>query len=179
MGSTLTSKPVRCTVVAASCIGFSGALLRKSYSLSVRGGNLTLSLVSESTESPSSGLAPREASELTANEPAANPLVANELAGSGSSRLVRATAEEEEEEEEEKDASACSAVTSVHWMGMENCVSVTGGEKLYLLEKAQDPQRMGTNYFLKISDKVGVVCYIYFKGCKPQASQSQRCYDTT
>lgn len=132
MGSTLTSKPVRCPVLVGSSIGFSGVLFRKSYSLSVRGGNLTLSLVSESTESASSGLAPREASELMANEPTANPPVANELSGTGSSTLARATAEEEEEEEEEKDASARSAVTSVHWMGMENCGSVTKGNKRHL-----------------------------------------------
>lgn len=116
MGSTPVTNAVRCTVAPGSSTGFSGVLLRKSYSLSVRGGNLTLN-----TESPSSGLAPREASELTAANEAA---VAKELAGSGSSTLDLATAEEEEEEEEEKDASARSAVTSVHWMGMENCGSL-------------------------------------------------------
>lgn len=124
MGSTLASKPVLCPVPVGNSMGFSGVLFRKSYSLSVRGGNLTLSLVSESTESASSGLAPREASELMANPP-----VANDLVGMGSSALARAAAEEEEEEEEEKDASARSAVTSVHWMGMENCGSVTKGNK--------------------------------------------------
>lgn len=131
MGSTLASKPVRCPVPGGSSKGFSGVLFRKSYSLSVRGGNLTL-ILRESTESASSGLAPREASELMANELTAVPLVANEMAGTGSSTLARAAAEEEEEEEEEKDASARSAVTSVHWMGMENWGSVTKGNKRHL-----------------------------------------------
>lgn len=103
-----------------SSTGFSGVLLRNSYSLSVLGGSLILN-----TESASSGLAPREASELMAaaaaapNAPVAAP--AKGLAGIESSKLGLVAAEEVEEEE--KEASACSAVTSVHWMGMENWVS--------------------------------------------------------
>lgn len=72
----------------------SGVLFRKSYSLSVEGGNLTLSLVRESTKSLSSGLAPRDARDV-----------------GGSTADLNA---------EEKGVSA-SAVRSVHWIGMENC----------------------------------------------------------
>lgn len=74
----------------------SGALFRKSYSLSAGGGNLTLSLVRESTKSRSSGLAPRDA---------------RDVGGSGISTADLGA--------EEKGLSA-SAVRSVHWMGMEN-----------------------------------------------------------
>lgn len=74
----------------------SGALFRKSYSLSAEGGNLTLSLVKESTKSLSSGLAPRDA---------------RDVGGSGISTADLSA--------EEKGVSA-SSVRSVHWMGMEN-----------------------------------------------------------
>lgn len=77
-------------------MGLSVALFRKSYSLSAEGGNLTLSLVRESTKSLSSGLAPRDA---------------KDVGGSGISTADLST--------EEKGLSA-SAVRSVHWMGMEN-----------------------------------------------------------
>lgn len=73
----------------------SGALSRNSYSLSVGGGNLISSI-----KSPSSGLAPRDAS-------------APEVKSSSTCGL----------EEEEKGSSSCSLVSSVHWMGMENCCS--------------------------------------------------------
>lgn len=77
-------------------ICLSGALFRKSYSLSAEGGNLTLSLVRESTKSLSSGLAPRDA---------------RDVGGSGISTADLSA--------EEKGLSA-SSVRSVHWMGMEN-----------------------------------------------------------
>ena len=75
----------------------SGALFRKSYSLSAEGGNLTLSLVRESTKSRSSGLAPRDARDVG-------------VSGISTADLGGAA---------EKGLSA-SAVRSVHWMGMEN-----------------------------------------------------------
>lgn len=75
----------------------SGALFRKSYSLSAGGGNLTLSFVRESTKSLSSGLAPRDASDL---------------GGCGTSTAEHRT---------EGKGLPASAVRSVHWMGMENC----------------------------------------------------------
>lgn len=78
--------------VRPTCL--SGALFRKSYSLSAEGGNLTLSLVRESTKS--SGLAPRDA---------------RDVGGCGISTADLSA--------EEKGLSA-SAVRSVHWMGMEN-----------------------------------------------------------
>lgn len=74
----------------------SGALFRKSYSLSAEGGNLTLSLVRES-KSLSSGLAPRDA---------------RDAGGGGSSTTGALNAEEK--------GRSASAVRSVHWMGMEN-----------------------------------------------------------
>ena len=81
-------------MVRPTCL--SGALFRKSYSLSAEGGNLTLSLVRESTKSLSSGLAPRDA---------------RDVGGSGISTADLSA--------EGKGLSA-SAVRSVHWMGMEN-----------------------------------------------------------
>lgn len=74
----------------------SGALFRNSYSLSAEGGNLTLSLLRESTKSLSSWLAPRDASDA------------------GTSGMSTADLRAEE-----KGVSA-SSVRSVHWMGMEN-----------------------------------------------------------
>lgn len=83
----------------ASPIFLSGELFRKSYSLSAEGGNLTLSLVRESTKSRSSWLAPRDA---------------RDGCRWGMSDLKA-----------EGKALSASAVRSVHWMGMENRWSVT------------------------------------------------------
>ena len=81
-------------IMRPKCV--SGALFRKSYSLSAEGGNLTLSLVRESTKSRSSGLAPRDASDL---------------GWGGISTADLST---------EGKGPPASAVPSVHWMGMEN-----------------------------------------------------------
>lgn len=105
MGSSTgsSSDNVEGTVLRGGFMGMgrpmflSGALLRKSYSLSAEGGNLTLSLVRESTKSLSSGQAPRDA---------------RDVCGSGVSTADLSP-------DEGKGVSA-SAVRSVHWMGMEN-----------------------------------------------------------
>lgn len=95
------------SMTSAHCLGidrlkcFSGALFRNSYSLSVEGGNLTLSLVRESTRSLSSWLALRDARDVGGCWSMTPGLKA-----------------------EGKGLSACSTATSVHWMGMENCCSV-------------------------------------------------------
>lgn len=77
-------------------ICLSGVLFRKSYSLSAEGGNLTLSLVRESTKSLSSGMVLHNS---------------RDVGGSGIST--------DDLSAEEKGLSA-SSVRSVHWMGMEN-----------------------------------------------------------
>lgn len=104
MGSSTgsSSDNVEGTVLRGRLVGMvrpmclSGALFRKSYSLSAEGGNLTLSLVRESTKSLSSGLVPRDA---------------RDVGGSGISTADLSTAEK---------GLCASAVRSVHWMGMEN-----------------------------------------------------------
>lgn len=78
----------------------SGVLFRKSYSLSAEGGNLTLSLVRESTESLSSGPVPQDG---------------RDVGGSGISTADLLTME--------KGLSA-SSVRSVHWTGKEKRWSV-------------------------------------------------------
>lgn len=81
-------------MVRPTCL--SGVLFRKSYSLSAGGGNLTLSLVRESTKSPSSGQAAEDA---------------RDVGGSGMSTADLSA---------EGKGLSVSSVRSVHWMGMEN-----------------------------------------------------------
>lgn len=77
--------------------GLSGALFRKSYSLSAGGGNLTLSLASDSTKSLSSGQAAQDG---------------RDVGGSGMSVAAAALSAEGK-------GLSVSSVRSVHWMGME------------------------------------------------------------
>lgn len=85
------------SMTSAHCLGidrlkcFSGALFRNSYSLSMEGGNLMLSMVRESTWFVSSGLAPRDARDMGGCWRSTPGLKA-----------------------EGKGLSACSTVTSVH-----------------------------------------------------------------
>lgn len=78
--------------------GLSGALFRKSYSLSAGGGNLTLSLASDSTKSRSSGQAAQDG---------------RDVGGSGMSTAAAAALSAEGK------GLSVSSVRSVHWMGME------------------------------------------------------------
>lgn len=103
----------------------SGALCRNSYSLSVGGGNLTTSI-----KSPSSGLAPREAS-------------APEIKPSSTSGLKGG----------EKGSSTCSTVSSVHWMGMENCFSAETNTKYTMLFMLQNTKDWFSN------NALGYVCF--------------------
>lgn len=85
----------------------SGALCRNSYSLSVGGGNLI-----SSKKSASSGLAPRDA-KAPEVKPSSTSVLEEEEKRSSTSVL----------EEEENCSSTCPPLSSVHWMGMENCCS--------------------------------------------------------
>lgn len=107
--SSVVMGSVRSFLCTGSDTLLSGALCRNSNSLSVGGGNLILFI-----KSPSSGLAPRDAS-------------APEGKASSTSGL----------EGVEKCPSTCSLVSSVHWMGMENCCSADTYRKIHNTVKSR------------------------------------------